>query len=65
MMIAYVSDSYVLSNLMKNGGRMLSDSRDENGEHIYAVDVTKVRPALFVNGQILKCFSCERPVMTF
>lgn len=65
MKVVYISDKEVLSHLVQNGGRMLSDSRSDDGKHIYSVDVTKVHPTLFINGQILKCFSCERPVLTF
>ena len=65
MKVAYVSDKETLSGLVKNGGRLLSDNVESTGTHIYTVDVTKVLPTLFINGQIIRCFSCERPVLTF
>lgn len=65
MQLAYVMDKDTLAVIMKSGGRVISNQCDENDEHIYTVDVSNVSPSLFMNGQILKCFSSERPRLTF
>lgn len=65
MQLAYVTDKSALDLIIQSGGRVIADQRDENNEHIYTVDVSNVSPALFMNGQIIKCFSSERPKLTF
>ena len=65
MQLVYVTDTDSLAAIMKNGGRVIADQKDAENGHIYTVDVSKVSPTIFMNGQIIKCFSCERPKLTF